>query len=57
MASHFASLVLTANFASSVAIVLLNAAVFKRLHFRFTTALTAAHYLTNICGLRALAAK
>jgi drug/metabolite transporter (DMT)-like permease len=44
------------NFACTVIIVFVNKAIFASFHFRFTTALTAMHYIVTLMGLEFLAA-
>ena len=43
------------NFACTVVIVLVNKAIFASFRFRFTTALTAMHYIVTLVGLELLA--
>ena len=44
------------NFVSSLAIIFVNKFLFESFRFRWTTALTLAHYLVNLAGLELLAA-
>lgn len=50
------ALYLVFNFGSSVGIIFVNKALFASVHFSFTTALTAMHYVVNCVGLALLGA-
>ena len=43
------------NFACTAVIVFVNKAIFASFRFRFTTALTAMHYIVTLVGLELLA--
>ena len=44
------------NFAASVGIIFINKAIFATMKFRYTTILTALHYIITLAGLEVLAA-
>ena len=49
------ALCLAFNFAASVGIIFINKAIFATVKFRFTTMLTAMHYVVTLAGLECLA--
>ena len=49
-------LILAFNFAASVGIIFVNKTIFATMKFRFTTLLTALHYIITLLGLEVLAA-
>jgi solute carrier family 35 protein E3 len=49
------ALFLAFNFVSSVGVIFINKAIFSAFRFRYTTLLTAIHYVVTLAGLEFLA--
>ena len=51
----FDSLALAFNFCAAVGIIFINKTIFSHMQFKFTTMLTAMHYVVTMVGLELLA--